>query len=568
MNNIFVHFAVILGLVSILGYLTHRLKLPLLIAYLVGGLILSSVTFFDVKTSLALSFLPEIGIAFVLFLVGMELDLRQLKSLGFPILISGLLQIIITSVLGAFIAQSFGFNLTESIYLGIGLSFSSTIVVVKLLLEKKDLNSLYGKLSMGILLLEDLLAVVILLGLTTHTQSIFQLGLTNVLPILSYVIKVILMLTFALVLSRFILGPIFRAVSESGELLLLTALAWCFIYITFSESLGFSVLIGAFLAGMALANSPYHFQIGGKIKPMRDFFTALFFVYLGTKVDFSLIESTYVVILAFIAYAVIVKPVIFLVVLGIFGFRKHTLFHTSINLSQISEFSLIILLVGLDQGLVSNKTLTVIAFSGVCSIIISSLMISKSTRIYQLVSKFLFLFERKGKFALDAQKEWELLDHVVVIGAHRIGGEIVRFLKKEKQPLVVVDFNPHQIEALLSQELPVIYGDIGDPDILEILHLEKAKMIISTSPDVINNKSLLEELKVRKINIPVIVRAETIKDAESLYKMGADFVIIPDILAGDTLLSMLKDHLNEKSFFKDRARIELEKLSRKTLAWG
>src|SRR3989344_8262951 len=325
MDNIFTQLALILTLSSLLGLITYRFKLPLLIAYLVGGLILASVAFFDVRSSEALSFLPEIGIAFVLFLVGMELDLRQLKSFGSPILIAGFLQIIISSVLGTFIAQSFGANLVESIYLGIGLSFSSTIVVVKLLQERKDLNSLYGKLSLGILLLEDLLAVVILLGLTSHTTSIFQLGLTNTLPLLAFVGKVLLLLTFSLVLSRFLLTSLFKAVSGSGELLFLTALAWCFLYITFAQVLGFSVLIGAFLAGVALANSPYHFQIEGKVKPMRDFFVALFFVYLSTKVDFALIAGAYPLILAFTAYAVLIKPLIFLLILGIFGFRKHTL---------------------------------------------------------------------------------------------------------------------------------------------------------------------------------------------------------------------------------------------------
>lgn len=567
MDNVFIQFAIILGLASALGYITHKMKLPLLIAYLVGGLILVAARLVDVKDSQVLSFLPEIGIAFVLFLVGMELDLRQLKSLGSKILIAGILQIIITATLGTFIAQSFGFGLVEAIYLGIGLSFSSTIVVVKLLLEKKDINSLYGKLSVGILLLEDLLAVVILLGLTSQTSSSFKLGLTAALPILAFVIKVVLMLTFTVILSKFILRSLFKAVSESTELLFLTALAWCFIYITFAQVLGFSVLIGAFLAGIALANSPYHFQIEGKVKPLRDLFLAIFFVYLGTKVDFSLIAQTSLLILAFTLYTTIIKPLVFLLILGIFGFRKHTLFHTAINLSQISEFSLIILLIGLNYGLVSESALTVIASSAVASIIISSVMIARSNQIYQIMSSVVGFFERGKDINFDASHQAELADHVVVVGAHRVGGEIVKFLKREGISLIVLDFNPHQVEALLAQKIPVIYGDIADPDILDILNLDKAKMIISTSPDVADNKALLEELKYRKIAVTTIVRAETIQDAQSLYKMGADYVIIPDILAGEALLNMLREHLTNKGYFKDRPRIELDKLSRKIFAW-
>lgn len=566
MNSIFIQLAIILSLSSALGFMTYKFKLPILIAYLLGGLLIAMVGFFDVGNSAALSFLPEIGIAFVLFLVGMELDLREIRNLGKPIILSGVLQIFITTILGAFIAQSFGFKLVESLLLGVGLSFSSTVMVVKLLLEKKDLRSLYGKLSIGILLLEDLLAVVILLGLTS-TTSVLGTGLTQAFPILAFMAKVLIIFTVSLILNHYILGVIFRAISPSSELLFLTALAWCFIFISFALFLGFSVVIGAFLAGVALASSPYHFQIQGKVKPMRDFFVALFFVYLGTKVNFTYISQTFPLILIFTAYAVVVKPTIFILLLSTLGFRKHTTFQSAINLSQISEFSLIILLVGLSEGLLSQPSLTIIATSGVASIIISSLMISRSNNIYRSLSGWLDFFERKNVYHFEKTDAQELADHVVIIGGHRIGGEIIRFLKRERIRLLVLDFNPHQVERLLGEDVPVIYGDMGDPEILDILKLEKASMIISTAADTADNKTLLEDLKVRHSHVPVIVRAETIKDAQSLYKMGADFVIIPDILAGDMLVNLIRDHLNDKSYFKDRPRIELGKLSHKTLAW-
>lgn len=567
MNNIFIQLAIILGLSSVLGLVTYKLKMPLLIAYLVGGLLIALVGFFDVRTSAALSFLPEIGIAFVLFLVGMELDLREIRSLGRPIILAGILQVIITSVLGTFIAQSFGFTLTESIYLGVGLSFSSTIVVIKLMLEKKDLRSLHGKLAVGILLLEDLLAVVILLGLTS-TTSVFALGLTQALPILAFMGKVVLLFGISLILNHFLLGALFKIVSESPELLLLTALAWCFAFISIAILMGFSVVIGAFLAGVALASSPYHFQIQGKMKPIRDFFVALFFVYLGTKVNFAHISQTFLPIIIFTAYAVIVKPVIFILLLGTLGFRKHTMFRAAISLSHISEFSLIILLVGLDAGLISQQTLTVIASSGVLSIMIASLAISRSNQIYKLITRWVGFFERSNIYQPGDIKPAELEDHIVIIGAHRVGGEIVRFLKREKRSLVVLDFNPHQVEILLEEGIKVIYGDMEDPEVLDILNLEKAKMVISTASDVNDNKALLEDLKLRHINIPIVARAESIKDAQALYQCGADLVVIPEVMAGDLLLDTIKEHLNNKSYFKDRARIELEKLSRKTLAWG
>lgn len=566
MDSIFIQLAIILGLSSTLGYLVHLFNLPLIIAYLFGGLLLSSVSIWDIKTFQTLSFLPEIGIAFVLFLVGMELDFREIKQLGRPIFITGVLQVIITSIVGSSLARFLGLGYFESIYLGLGLSFSSTIVIIKLLLEKKELTSLYGKLSVGILLLEDLLAVLVLLWLSS-ASSFLNLGLTNSFPAVVYLIKIAILFSSAFLFNRYFIPKIFKAVSLSSELLFLTALSWCFIYVSLAIMLGFSIVVGAFLAGITLATSPYHFQIQSKVKPLRDFFLTLFFVYLGTQVNFQFMISTAHLILLFTLYAVLVKPVIFLLILGIFGFRKHTMFQTALNLSQVSEFSLIIILVGLQSKLVSPESLTIISATAVLSMIISSLMITHANRIYKFSSKAITFFERKNfSFPLESSSEVELIDHVVLIGGHRVGGEVIKFLQKEKIVLVVLDFNPLQVEALKKAKIPAVYGDMSDPEILDSVNLSSAKLLISTSPNVSDNLFLLAQINERGLNLPVIMRAETTIEAKKLYKKGADFVILPEILAGDFLVEKLNTHFYDKGFFKDRAKIELEKLSRKTLA--
>lgn len=565
MDNIFVQLAIILSLSSVLGYGARYFKLPLLIAYLFGGLILASSRIFDIQTSAALNFLPEIGIAFMLFLVGMELDLREVKSLGKPILITSVLQIIITTLIGSSIAKSLGFGVSESWYLGIGLAFSSTVVVVKLLLDKKELTSLYGKLSLGILLLEDLVAVIILLFLTV-SPSIFELGLQQSFPLVILLAKIAILFAVAILFNKLLLPHIFKAISDSPELLFLTALAWCFAYVSLAIVLGFSVLIGAFIAGVVLASSVYHYQIQGKVKPLRDFFVALFFVYLGTQVNFVDLEAVYPLIIIFTLYTLIIKPIIFMLVLGIFGFRKHTMFLTAINLSQISEFSLILILVGMQKSLASPSALTVIALTASISIVTSSIMITNARSIYKSLSKLLNFFERKNyHHYLESVQEARLSGHVVLVGGHRMGGEIVKLFKNEKVPQIVLDFNPTLVQSLLKIHIPVVYGDMGDPEILDALNLQEARMVISTAPGLDDNRLLLEELKTRHKNVPVIVRADTVKEAEILYKAGADFVIIPEILAGDFLVEKLKEHLSGK-YFQDRREIEQEKLSRKTLA--
>lgn len=568
MDNIFIQLAIILGLSSALGYVVVRFKLPLLIAYLIGGLLIASSAIFDPRASEVLHFLPEIGIAFVLFLIGMELDLREIKSLGKPILLAGTLQIIITTIIGFSVASLLGLGVAESWYLGIGLSFSSTMLVIKLLIDKNDVGALYGKLAVGILILEDLLAVAILVILTVSSSAL-GLGLQQTFPIAALILKATLLFGLAPIFSRFILSYVFKAVSKQSELLFITALAWCFIYIAFAISLGFSVVIGAFLAGVALANSPFHFQIQGKVKPLREFFVTLFFVYLGTQVNFSEIGKLSHLIIFFTAYTLIVKPTIFLLILGIFGFRKHTMFQTALTLTHISEFSLILMLVGFKLGAVSQGALTVIALSTVLSMIIASIMITHSSKMYKKLSRILGFFERKNfRHFIERGNTGHVLEgHIVVIGARRVGGEIVKLLKREQIPQIVLDFNPHQVDMLLKEKIPVLYGDMGDPESLDGLNLPNARMVISTAANPDDNRLLLEELRLRHVNIPVIIRADSADDARDLYQAGADFVIIPEILAGDFLVEKLKEHLSNGNFFKDRGKIELEKLSRKTLAW-
>lgn len=548
MDNIFLQLAFVLLLSSSLGFLVIRFKLPLIVAYLLAGVLVSFLSFFDPSHSLVFEVFPEIGIAFVLFLIGMELDLREIKALGAPIIASAVGQIAISAFAGYAISGALGFSQAESIFLGLGLAFSSTVVVVKMLLEKRDLASLYGKLSVGILLVEDLVAIAVLMFISVSSSAL-NLGLQESLPVLTLVLKAIGLFILTLVLSKYVLEKVFDAVAKNVELLFLTALTWCFLFTTLAIVSGFSVVIGAFLAGVALASSPYHLQIQGKIKPLRDFFVTLFFVYLGTQAKLGDLISSWPAIIIFTFFALLLKPLLYMLILGIFGFRKHTLFQTSLNLSQISEFSLVVLLVGVDMKLASQSTLSVMAAVAVLTIIISSIMIAYSKKIYRFVSPVLPFFEHKSKtHFLEAKIEEELTDHVIIIGAHRVGGPVVRYLMKSEIPFLVMDFNPHIIEQLRNKGVKVLYGDVGDPDILDNLQLEKAKLLISTASDMTDNSILLEECKRRKIRAKVVARALDHDHAEALKALGADYVILPEKVSGDFLVSQLKTHWPDVHF--------------------
>ncbi len=541
MDNIFLQFAVVLSLASLYGFCVLKLKLPLVVAYLLAGVTLSIVSVFDLHHTGIFSFLPEIGIAFVLFLIGMELDLREIKALGKPIVLASLGQIVLSSLAGFAIAGALGFNATESLFLGLGLSFSSTVVVIKMLLEKRDLTSLYGKLAIGILLLEDLVAIIVLMGISVGS-SMFQLGLQNSLPFVTFALKAVGLFFLTFILSKYVLERVFDAVAKSVELLFLTALTWCFIFTALAIVSGFSVVIGAFLAGVALASSPYHLQIQGKIKPLRDFFVTLFFVYLGTEAKVADLIAHPIAILILTLYAITLKPIIYLAILGIFGFRKHTMFQTALNLSQVSEFSLVMLLVGFKAGLVSQSTLSVMAAVGVLSIVISSIMVSQSKRIYLLIMPLIKFFESKKRHFLETEINEELENHIVVIGAHRVGEPVINFLKKQKLPFRVVDFNPHTVELLRSQNIDVVFGDISDPEIIDSLGLDKAKLIISTIITMPDNEMLLEECHRRKVQAKIVVRAADAMHAKALKDLGADYVILPETVSSHFLVSQLKTH--------------------------
>lgn len=541
MDNIFLQFAVVLSLASLFGFVVLKLKLPLVVAYLMAGVCLSVVSIFDLNHTGIFSFLPEIGIAFVLFLIGMELDLREIKALGKPIILASLGQIILSSLAGFAIAGALGFSVAESLFLGLGLSFSSTVVVIKMLLEKRDLTSLYGKLAIGILLLEDLVAIIVLMGISVGS-SMFHLGLQNSLPFVTFALKAVGLFFLTFILSKYVLERVFDAVAKSVELLFLTALTWCFIFTALAIVSGFSVVIGAFLAGVALASSPYHLQIQGKIKPLRDFFVTLFFVYLGTEAKVADLVAHPIAIIVLAVYALTIKPIIYLAILGIFGFRKHTMFQTSLNLSQVSEFSLVMLLVGFKAGLVSQSTLSVMAAVGVLSIVFSSIMVSQSKRIYLWLMPLIRFFESKKSHFMEQELAEELSDHIIVIGAHRVGEPVINFLRKQKIPFLVVDFNPHTVGQLREQGINVVFGDISDPEIIDNIKLEKAKLVISTIITMPDNEMLLEEFHRRKIQAKIVVRATDNIHAKALKDLGADYVILPETVSSHFLVTQLKTH--------------------------
>ncbi len=537
MEDLFIQFSLVLGLATVAAIILRFLKQPLIIAYILTGLLISALGVTDVGSSETLRFLPEVGIALLLFLVGMELDLREIRNIGRQILAVAALQIAATFLIGFGLVSLLGFGPVGSLYLALGLSFSSTILVVKLLIEKEMLSSLSGKLAVGILLLEDLVAIFALMALSAFASGNHLPGIGEFLVIFA---KGLGLFIITLVLSKRLLPIIFELVASSSELLFISTVSWVLLFVSFSLWVGFSPNIGAFLAGLALASSPYRFQMAGRLKLLRDLFIALFFINIGSGINMQVVPEVLGIILILVVFVLVWKPLLFLFLLGRSGFRRHTIYLTSIGLTQTSEFSLIIASIGLGLGHLTDLEVTVIAMVTIITMTISSYIFLSSGNLYKLISSWLLIFEKESASNKGQSPDEKILkDHIILAGCDSMGRMIVEALQKGEKAVVVLDFNPDVIKELQNQGFLALYGDMTDPEILESAQADTAGVIISTIPDRQDSIEMLKELANLKVKAPVIVTASHANEALELYEQGAAYVIMPRILGGKYVGQMI-----------------------------
>lgn len=534
----FSDIALILVTSCVFGILVRWFKQPLLVGYLFAGLFLGWIRILpDLQ---GLKSLAQIGVALLLFLLGLEMNLKELPSIGKAAVLTGVGQIIITAIIGFFISLSLGFGILASVYIAIALTFSSTIIIVKLLSEKKDLRSLYGRIAIGFLLVQDFVAIIILILLSGIGR-----GLNNFYDYFLVAFKGIFLFASVLAFSKGILRFIFeRIASDSQELLFLLSIAWALGFASFVyKVLGFTIEIGGFLAGLSLSNLPEHLQISAKTKPLRDFFLSIFFVVLGTslavsKEAFRLFPK--VVLLS--AFVLLGNPIIVLVIMGLIGYKKRTSFLAGLTVAQISEFSLILVSVGKTLGHVGQEEVVLVTFVGIITITLSTYMILASDKIYIKIKNYLSIFER-GKTIEDAfSGNIQLKDHVVLVGCDRTGDSILRYLKAQKLMFVVVDFNPKVFSVLSAEKTPIVFGDINDSETLSAANVEKAKMIISTINNASDNLTLLEYLRGLKDKPVSIFTSGSKSEAIKLYEAGATYVIVPEMVAGEHIKHLLKTY--------------------------
>lgn len=543
MSPIFTEVSIVIVLAAACGLVAHFLRQPTILGYLVAGLVIGPLGYLHFNSAEVLDGFAEIGIALLLFMIGLELNVSELKHIGRPALIGGIGQVILSFAGGYFLIKALGFATLPALYVSIALSFSSTIIVVKLLHEKHDLDSLYGKIVVGFLLVQDVIAIFILVFVTGLTESSELLGTTGTFALL--IVKGALIVGGVLFAGQKFFPWMMDKIGRSQEMLFMFSIAWGlgFAMIMSSDLIGYSLEMGGLLAGLALANSSENFQIAGKIRPLRDFFIVMFFVVLGSKMVLANLGAIILPAVILSIFVLTVEPLIVMLIMGFLGYRPRTSFLAGLTVAQVSEFSLILMIVGKRIGHITDEHVAIVTFVAVVTILGSSYMIWHGNQIYHRLRSRLGFLEVRKRATEEIGEVEGLEQHIVLIGAHRTGSSIIHALQNLNRKYVVVDFNPGIVRQLKSRGVPVIYGDVVDAEIQERAGLRRAKLVISTIPDMHDATATLRFLKENNHHAKVIVTAESDWEGLRLYKEGADYVLLPHFLGGQQLASIIKhDH--------------------------
>ena len=525
------------------GIVVKLFKQPLLIGYLLAGISLGA--FGLVSDVHSVEGLAQIGVTLLLFLLGLEMNITDLKSVGKVALITGIGQIVITSSIGYLISLMLGFSSLTSIYIAVALTFSSTIVMVKLLSEKKDLSSLYGKIAIGFLLVQDVIAVLVLMFLGGLGSAGF-----GGIEIIFVLLRALGLFVGLWAVSKYFLPYLYeKIVGTSSELIFIVSIAWALGLASFiAGPLGFTLEIGGFVAGLALSNLPEHLQIESRTKPLRDFFLVIFFLLLGTQL---VVKTSILALLPkallYSAFVLIGNPIIVLVILGISGYKKRTSFMAGLTVAQISEFSFILMNMGQNLGHVSESEVALVVMVGVITMTLSTYMILGADKLFSIVHKQLSVFEKKKTVESAYLTETKLQNHVVLVGCDRTGKRLMKFLKNRNTEFVVVDFNPNVFTNLTADNINIVFGDVNDPEVSEAANIEESKMIISTINHLAANMIMLDRLSNK--DTVTVFTASSYEDAVRLYEHGATYVIVPEIAAGEHIHHLLTVYGTAKSKF-------------------
>ncbi len=526
-GNAFVEIALTLLAAALIGAVGTWLRQPLIVSFIAVGILVGPAGIGLVTRHEEIELLASIGISLLLFVVGLKLDFHTIRTLGPVALATGMGQIAFTSVIGFLIAVALGMGTIEATYVAVALTFSSTIIIVKLLSDKREIDALHGRIAVGFLIVQDIAVILAMIGITaigadrSAEQSLVAHAALILVKALGFLVVVAALAVRVLPAATFHLA-------RSPELLVLAAIAWAVVLAAAGETLGLSKEVGAFVAGTSLASTPYREAIGSRLVTVRDFLLLFFFIDLGARLDLSLLGATLGAALIFSVFVLIGNPVIVMVIMGLMGYRKRTSFLAGLTVAQISEFSLILAALGVSVGHVGPPTMGLVTTVGLITIALSTYMIIHSARLYEWLAPWLGVFERRTPYRemADETRSPPRAD-VIVLGLGRYGGGIVRHLLLRRRRVVGVDFDPEALARWRAEGVPVVYGDASDPELFDHLPLDDVNWVVSTAPDIETSRVLLHHLEERGFRGKVAVACRTADEGDTLRLDGADVLLRP-----------------------------------------
>ncbi len=547
-HSAFTEIAVLLMLAAAVGFIGILLRQPLIVSFIAVGLITGPSVLDLVHAEAQIDLLAEIGIAVLLFLVGIKLDIKLIRSLGTVSLMTGLGQVLFTSVIGFGIGIALGLDTVAALYVAVALTFSSTIIIVKLLSDKREIDSLHGQIALGFLIVQDLVVVISMIVLSTLGigAAADGGGLTDIAFVLAAGVALV---GLTALFIRYVANPLSARLARAPELLVIFAIAQATMFATVADLIGLGKELGGLLAGISLASTPYRESISARLSPLRDFLLLFFFIALGSTLDLGLMGAQITEALIFSAFVLIGNPLIVLIIMGWMGYRRRTGFLAGLTVAQISEFSLIFIAMGITLGHITEQTLGLVTLVGLITIATSVYMITYSHWLYARLQGLLVIFERKNPHReplSDADRLKGSTD-VVIFGMGRFGTAIGMRLERNGYRVLGIDFNPDAVNRARSLGLRAEFGDGTDPEFIADLPLESAQWVVSTVPrhptgvsHEDSRHTLMQVLQSHGFSGKLAMAAHNIADTDGLKARGADVVLEPFQDAADRAVELIQ----------------------------
>ena len=509
---------------ALFAFAGKLIRMPTIVCYILAGIALGPFLHL-VELDYSLELISELGIALLLFLVGLELSFDKIRDLGRVALVLGGLQVLFTALSGYLAAQLLRFSSIESLFLGATVTFSSTVVVIKLLDQKGVMQRLYARISVALFLAQDIvvIAALTLLGGFGGSESIAPL--TMLLNLAKAFGGMAVLLASVLIAARYLLPRPFGWAARSQDTVFIWALSWCFIIVLLAHQFHLSVEIGAFLAGIAVAQLPIHEDLHRRLHPLMTFFIAVFLVTLGIKMDLSDLASILPYALALSGFVLIIKPLIVFTVLTRMRYSEYTAFQTAIATAQVSEFAFILLAMGASKDLITSDIVALGGLTGLLTIATSAYLVQYSESIYQLVRKLKLLTLFRAKQEADIENLKTCQERIVVVGMNALGRDIIKRLNQRNESALAIDTDPEKLKGLAPAS--TVIGNIEYQSVVEEIDLRNAKLVVSALQ--IEDTNQLIAYRCRSFGVPCIIHAFDVSVVDDLMALDTTFFLIPSV---------------------------------------